>query len=142
MGGGVDGEFNGPVRLVAQQAEGVDGSGEIFAVDGDQVVADADVDADLRERRTVASLLIVASENLREAVTVGGWIGLKVSAEQGDLGALGPVEVAAGDVGVADDQLGDHFAEHVVQVQAVDDAADKGLYKAKWRGRNKVVVEK
>ncbi len=115
------GELERPVGLVAQQAIRAVVRGEVGTVDREHVLADLDVDADLGQRRAVAFLLVLPAQDARELVATDRRVELEARAEQRDGRTRRDRPVAARDVGVADVELGDHLAQHVVEVRAVPD---------------------
>ena len=123
--GGVEGEGN-RVRVVAQMAVGVVVPGEGDAVDFKDVIARAGINTDFRERGTIFGLGVIALIDAGDFIAVGLGVELDGAAGEGVVGACGAGIVAALDVGMADVELGDHFAEDIVEVAAVRDVGEEG----------------
>ncbi len=98
------------------------GGVEIAAVDGQQIVADVDVDSWLGERRHEFWIPILAVEDAREAVAAV--LDLVVCTEKtgADLARFG--SVSAADEHVPDAHVAQHFAEEVVEVRAAGDVVE------------------
>ena len=125
VGARTDGQLQGSPPGLAQELERVRVRGQLAALDREQVVALADADADLGQRRAVAGFLVLAFEDAGEPVAAGVLVQFEAGPEQGGARPVGRLVVAARDVGVGDVQLGDHLAHHVVQVAAVADVGEQ-----------------
>ena len=118
-----DGANEGGVD-VGQIADGL-------AVDGENVFAGADVDAELGEWGTCFGLPVFTGENFVDAVGAAGGITGEFGAEEAGFDARGLDAVAAADVGVADVQLGDHLADEIRKVVARGDGGEeRGVFGA------------
>ncbi len=80
---------------VAQQTERVVVAGQRLTVDLEQVVALRDACADLGQRRAVVVLLVVAGEDVRDAVAATGLVELETGAEEPGFRARRDLEIAA-----------------------------------------------
>src|SRR5260370_21090984 len=127
-GNGLYGDFRGAVSgRLGVELEGDELSGDVLeirvdieigagfaAVNADQIVTGLDFLARLRERRARGFGPVLAGIDLRDTVKVA--VGLEVSPKQAhaDVGILGLV--TATDVGMGGAQLGDPFADDVIQL--------------------------
>jgi len=91
----IERELHRPVGFVEQKLIGIFAGGEIFAVDGKNVVAFVGVHADFRKRRTVKLFFVLPAIDFGDAVTTGGVVEFDASAGQSYLLTLGQVVVAA-----------------------------------------------
>ena len=115
----VDRQLHWSIGLVPKQLIGVRAPSELLAIDSQNVVAHLDVDADLGQGRTVLVFLVVSGKDLRDAVAAGPGIELEFSPGQRNLVSLRQIVVSSLDIGMTDAELGDHFADQVVEIGAM-----------------------
>ena len=114
-------EFDRARGLVAQQPVGVLARPDFLAIDRQQVIALAGVDADLGQWRPIFGLFVLSLQNPPDAVEPGVGVQFQIRSHERDLRAFRQLVVAARYVGVADIEFGDHLADDVVQVRAMSD---------------------
>ena len=91
------------------------------AVDGEHVVADLRVDADLGQRRPVNLLFVLSLEDREILYRLEALSSSNRAPGSADTRAHRRRYVAAIDIGVLHGQFGDHLADDVVQVGAMRD---------------------
>src|SRR5579859_272757 len=120
-GPGIHGPLHWAVGLVAEKLIGIIFWRQVLAVNRQDVVPLFHIHTNFGERRAIDLFLILAVEDFGDAVTPGRGVQFDARAGKSDLGPLGHINVAAGNVGVGDAEFGDKFAEDVIQIGAMGD---------------------
>src|SRR6185436_12203868 len=113
------------VSLVAKQSIWIVVAFQLFAVDGEDVVAHICIDSDFAEGRTIDVFFVLTGEDLRDAITTGLLVELETRSCQARPRTRRYLKITAFDVRVLDCQFGDHFADYVIEIRTVSNVLEE-----------------
>ena len=83
------------------------------------------VHTDLGERRAIAVLLVLTGEDRGDPISARRWIEGEACPGQRNERPFRQAQISPLDVGMLNDQLGDHLGNHIIEIGAMPDMVDQ-----------------
>src|SRR4029077_17125461 len=122
---GIESELHRTIGFVTKELVRIFVGRQIFAVDGEDVVAFSGVNANFGEGRTIEILFVLAAINFGDAVTASCVIEFEAGTWQSVLRTLWHFKISTLDVGVRGAELGNHFSQNIIEIRTMSDERDQ-----------------